>query len=484
MRTNTYCNALLHFLMWPVLWCIIFTVSVSAQHGMQPTFLGELNVSLPPPYDTLHVTVYVAASGNVGGSRCDWYPWTDDFDTRSKSTGTQWYHIDRSACPGGTGDNYIAYGNYSITMEGNSISVDYRDADYEDGNGYGTGYDACDLYVYYNHGDGYFYKDYDLTERIYSTIAIWEDGRKSPATPRIPVTVKTNFGSGSVTVDNSSESSPHQVKWDADNSSHSVNVTSPQSGSYVSFIFSSWSDAGSQSHNVTASLANFGKIWTANFTAKPDAPTNLSYTGGIGDPVQLTWTDNPNQNVIKYYIWRSVNKVASYTKIDSVSSGVQTWTDPVYVYSANADTMLRYRVYAWYASNGVTGLSDAAYLGVTYGIPNNSVRMRAESIAGGDQTADEFLVGSYPNPFNPSTTINYELSKDASVKMEIYDAMGRKVRSLVDGTKSAGYYSVVWNGRNDQGRDVASGVYLYRFTASPTNGERPFTQSGKLMLMK
>jgi hypothetical protein len=167
-----------------------------------------------------------------------------------------------------------------------------------------------------------------------------------------------------------------------------------------------------------------------------------------------------------------------------VSSGVQSWTDPVYVYSANADTMLRYRVYAWYSSNGVTGLSDAAYLGVTYGIPNNSAVMPIGALAGGVPIAKEFSVGSYPNPFNPSTTINYELAKDASVKMEIYDAMGRKVKTLLDGSRSVGYYSVVWNGRNDQGMDVASGVYLYRFVASPTNGEKPFTQSGKLVLMK
>jgi len=62
--------------------------------------------------------------------------------------------------------------------------------------------------------------------------------------------------------------------------------------------------------------------------------------------------------------------------------------------------------------------------------------------------------------------------------------MGRRVRTLVDGSKSAGYFNVVWNSKDESGRDVSSGVYLYRFTATPNNGEKAFRQSGKLMLMK
>ena len=62
--------------------------------------------------------------------------------------------------------------------------------------------------------------------------------------------------------------------------------------------------------------------------------------------------------------------------------------------------------------------------------------------------------------------------------------MGRKVRSLVDATKSAGYFIVVWNGRDETGRDVSSGTYFYRFNATPENGEKPFKHSGKLMLMR
>ncbi len=95
-----------------------------------------------------------------------------------------------------------------------------------------------------------------------------------------------------------------------------------------------------------------------------------------------------------------------------------------------------------------------------------------------------FSIGSYPNPFNPSTTISYSVPENSSVKLDIYDVAGRKVRSLVDESRSAGYHNVVWNGRDENGSQVSSGMYLYRFTATPIGGEKAFTQSGKLVLMK
>ncbi len=94
---------------------------------------------------------------------------------------------------------------------------------------------------------------------------------------------------------------------------------------------------------------------------------------------------------------------------------------------------------------------------------------------------ENFLPGTL---LNPSVTIAYQLQKDASIRLEVYDIAGRRVQSLVDGGKVAGYCTVVWNGRDKSGSDVSSGVYLYRLTATPTNGEKAFSQSGKLMLTR
>jgi hypothetical protein len=92
--------------------------------------------------------------------------------------------------------------------------------------------------------------------------------------------------------------------------------------------------------------------------------------------------------------------------------------------------------------------------------------------------AEYELAQNYPNPFNPSTIIGYALPKDGSVKLVIYNIMGQVVRVLVDDEKRAGYYSVEWDGRNNSGTMLPSGVYLY----SIYSGD--FSSTKKLTLMK
>ncbi len=75
------------------------------------------------------------------------------------------------------------------------------------------------------------------------------------------------------------------------------------------------------------------------------------------------------------------------------------------------------------------------------------------------------LMQNYPNPFNPSTIIEYNLPKAENVKVIVYDILGREVASLVDAYQNAGEYKIQWNGRNDFGSTVASGIYLYSFEA-------------------
>jgi hypothetical protein len=72
------------------------------------------------------------------------------------------------------------------------------------------------------------------------------------------------------------------------------------------------------------------------------------------------------------------------------------------------------------------------------------------------------LLPNAPNPFNPSTTIPFTLADDGVVSLCIYNVMGQQVRTLVSDHRAAGYHAVTWNGRDDRGKAVASGVYLYR----------------------
>ena len=75
------------------------------------------------------------------------------------------------------------------------------------------------------------------------------------------------------------------------------------------------------------------------------------------------------------------------------------------------------------------------------------------------------LSGNYPNPFNPSTTVSYQLSGISDVELAIYNLSGRRVRTLLRGRQKAGAHTVAWDGRDARGRAVASGVYLYRLQA-------------------
>lgn len=74
------------------------------------------------------------------------------------------------------------------------------------------------------------------------------------------------------------------------------------------------------------------------------------------------------------------------------------------------------------------------------------------------------LASNYPNPFNASTAISYYVPKDAQVTLEVYNIRGQKVKTLVDEQKTAGTYSVIWDGTNSKGEVVATGVYFYRLS--------------------
>jgi hypothetical protein len=88
------------------------------------------------------------------------------------------------------------------------------------------------------------------------------------------------------------------------------------------------------------------------------------------------------------------------------------------------------------------------------------------------------LVGNYPNPFNPSTSIQYALSEDVHVTLKVYNMLGQEMATLVDEPQAAGYRSVVWNGRNDAGGTVSSGIYIYKLSAGT------FTETRRMLLLK
>lgn len=78
---------------------------------------------------------------------------------------------------------------------------------------------------------------------------------------------------------------------------------------------------------------------------------------------------------------------------------------------------------------------------------------------------DFWLGQNYPNPLNLETVIEYGLPNDCQVKLTIYNILGQRVKTLINGFQKAGYKRIVWNGRDDSGKEVSSGIYLYKIDA-------------------
>ena len=99
-------------------------------------------------------------------------------------------------------------------------------------------------------------------------------------------------------------------------------------------------------------------------------------------------------------------------------------------------------------------------------------------IAGENIPQAFYLDQNYPNPFNPETQIQFGLAQAVTVKLEIYNLLGQKVKALADQKLSAGEYTMRWNGTNDAGIRAASGIYFYRLTAGD------YVESRKMILIR
>lgn len=116
-------------------------------------------------------------------------------------------------------------------------------------------------------------------------------------------------------------------------------------------------------------------------------------------------------------------------------------------------------------------------------VPSNEISVVVTSVADNTSSlpAEYALNQNYPNPFNPSTVIQYALPvfhKNANVKLDIYNMLGQKVRTLVNKQQASGRYSVEWDGKNDAGKSVTSGLYVYRINAGT------FVEVKKMLFIK
>ena len=108
-----------------------------------------------------------------------------------------------------------------------------------------------------------------------------------------------------------------------------------------------------------------------------------------------------------------------------------------------------------------------------------SVTLEYVELADGIQIPSKYsLYQNHPNPFNPTTTLHYDLPEDGMVNISIFDMMGRKITTLVNNHQTAGYKSIQWNATNNTGQSVSAGVYLYHLHVGD------FHQTNKMILLK
>lgn len=113
-------------------------------------------------------------------------------------------------------------------------------------------------------------------------------------------------------------------------------------------------------------------------------------------------------------------------------------------------------------NNGETVEFDTSEIQeITFG-PDVSVEEMVEFIS---QIPIKFLK-NYPNPFNPITTISFEIAENGKTEVEIFNVKGQKVKTLIKEQLEAGNHSIVWNGKNDSNNQVASGMYFYKVSVN------------------
>lgn len=124
-----------------------------------------------------------------------------------------------------------------------------------------------------------------------------------------------------------------------------------------------------------------------------------------------------------------------------------------------------------YSVNGNHGdlVGDARLSDFTTDVEDSQIRTLPQTMV---------LHQNYPNPFNPETQIQFDLPRAAHVRLDIFNLLGQNVATLLDGAQSGGSHTIRWNGRDDNGRGLASGVYVYRLQA----GE--FVQTRTMLMMK
>jgi len=192
------------------------------------------------------------------------------------------------------------------------------------------------------------------------------------------------------------------------------------------------------------------KTYLDHETVRPVSAPNITIASGEMESIRLTWTDE-NVNCT-YKVYRSVNN-GSYILEGTTSS--KSFTDTDYFLIPFPNISLKYKVKAEdnYGNSLYSNILQTA----------NAMQKRSHDLV--EANIEYKLSAAYPNPFNPSTSISFDIAEEGEVILTVYDMMGKEIKSLYSKHTIPGSYSVMWDGSNDHNQQVANGVYFYRLDA-------------------
>ncbi|MBK7104439.1 MAG: T9SS type A sorting domain-containing protein [Ignavibacteriae bacterium] len=205
-----------------------------------------------------------------------------------------------------------------------------------------------------------------------------------------------------------------------------------------------------QVNGQSSSISSITKSINYIDNTPPAVPTNLQVSETQDEHPKLTWNANTEPDINNYRVYRKRNSEA-WVLTGTTSSTTFTDFDVTTTYLHGDD--IYYKISALDVNGNSSGFSSIVWI---------EARLLKEVIAQDiSSKPNEFnLRANYPNPFNPTTTITYEIPYSSKVNLNIYDIQGNMVAKLVDESKSAGVHSIQFNASN-----IPSGVYFYKLTA-------------------
>lgn len=197
---------------------------------------------------------------------------------------------------------------------------------------------------------------------------------------------------------------------------------------------------------------------------QPANPSSLTISFVSGHP-KLNWTGTPElYDHEKYDVYRKVG-TGSFTVIaNNISNRYYTDTT-VDQYPRNQAISYKIKSVSGDGNIESSGYSNTVYMmgDVQINKPSHGKETITEEDDG--TPSGKVILSTYPNPFNPSTTLSYDLSENADISLTIYDVNGQVVEALVLGYQPAGKYEIIWNSQSTDGHSISAGVYFARIAA-------------------